>query len=453
VEAALQEENERLRRELATERARRPRARRVRQTIVGVLLVLSCLGMLLSTLTDWTHYRFLNTDNWVALVTPLAHDPRVVEAVSAYAADQAVIALDVRARAQDALPPRAQFLAVPLTQVVRDFTQRTVARLMQTPKFEQVWIATNRTVHAAVLAALRGDTKNVVITNGVVTINLIPIIDQALQALADRLSGLLPAGVQLPDPSQLQLPEAARARLSHALGVQLPENFGQITLFQSDQLAKAQQLLRLFDFLAVALPILTAFLIAATIWFSLDRRRTLVQFGLGIAITFFIARLALGYLQGRVIDGINNPTAQAVAGDVITAAVSSLLTWTVLLLVAGVMMAVVAYLFGKPEWFRLAYAGGKTGYARARASLGRTRAELDLRRLRAPSQAPQPGSAAVLASPSRSTSSALPAESSATGNVVPPTTAEGKAPPGTDTMAARPDEDQDLPPGALAHGA
>src|SRR5262249_1152028 len=147
-----------------------------------------------------------------------------------------------------------------------------------------------------------------------VTLNLIPIITQALKELQQNLSDLLPAHVHLPDVSQLQVPSQARARLGQALGVQVPADFGTITLFSSTQLAKAQRVLAIFDLLTVLLPILTVLLFAATIWFSLDRRRTLLQFGMGVAVTFLIVRIVVGYLEGWVVHSITNPTGQHVAG-------------------------------------------------------------------------------------------------------------------------------------------
>src|SRR5262249_41691067 len=141
-----------------------------------------------------------------------------------------------------------------------------------------------------------------------------------------------------------------------------------------------QTLLRVFDLLTVLLPILTALLIAATIWFSLDRRRTLIQLGIGVAITFLLVRIIVGYLEGRVIDGITNPTAQGIAGDVITAAVAGLLTLTVLLLIAGLVTTLIAYLFGKPQWFKAGYAQTKVGYAHAQSGYRHVRTEIAKRR-------------------------------------------------------------------------
>jgi hypothetical protein len=380
--ARLREENARLQHELGKAHASAPRGqpRRVRRISVGILVVLTCIGMLLSSLALWVNQEFLNTDNWVELVGPLAHDPQVVDAVSAYAADEVVSALNVQQRAREALPPRAEFLAVPLTTVVHDYTQKSVAKLMHTPQFEQIWITTNRQVHAQVLAALRGQTKNVIIENGTVTLNLIPILNQALQMLQQSLSGLIPANVHFPDVSQLQIPSQARAKLGQALGIQLPSNFGVITLFSSEQLAKAQQVLRLFDLLIVLLPIITVLLLAAAIWLSVDRRRTLIQLGIGIAITFLLARIVIGYLAGRALDSIASPTGRSIADEVIPAAVNGLLTLTVLLLVAGVVTTLIAYLVGKPEWFAAAYAQARVGYANLRAGYRRVRAEMTRRR-------------------------------------------------------------------------
>lgn len=368
--ARLRQENTRLQRELENSRARssteQKNPRKVRRIAVGVLLTLTCVGLLLSSLTLWVNNEFLNTDSWVELVAPLAHNPQVINAVSAYAADEVVTALSVQQRAKEALPPRAQFLAAPLTQVIHDFAQKRVTKLMGTPQFEQLWITTNRAVHAEALAALRGQSKNVIIENGAVTLNLIPTIDQALKSLQQDLSGLLPGNVQLPDVSQLQIPSQARAKLSQALGVKLPENFGEITLFSSAELAKAQQWLQVFDVLKVLLPIVTILLFIATLWFSVDRRRTLIQFGIGVAIIFLIVRIVIGYLEGQVVDSITNPTGHSIAGAIVPTAVSGLLTLTVLLVIGGVITAIIAYLAAKREWFVAAYGQGKAGYSWAR---------------------------------------------------------------------------------------
>src|SRR5262249_39099020 len=103
--------------------------------MVGLLLILACVGALTSTLTMWTHQALLNTDHWIKIVGPLGQNPQVVDAVSTYVADETISLLQVQQRTQQALPPPASFLVAPLTQGVHDFVRSHVAGFMQTSEF------------------------------------------------------------------------------------------------------------------------------------------------------------------------------------------------------------------------------------------------------------------------------------------------------------------------------
>lgn len=367
--AQLRAENERLHVELGSlqqHAQRRTTSHPKRRALVGTLAVLTCLGLLLSTLTLWSQQTFLNNEaRWTAIVGPVGQDPTVVNAVSAYVADQVVTVLQVRERAQNALPDQAKFLAIPITDVVRQFTQKGVTRAMETEQFQQVWIEVNSAVHTEVVAALRGQSEKITISGDVVTLNLLPIITQGLHTIRGEIEGILPAQVTLPDPASTEQVQQGIQRLSQALGVQLPPNFGQVTLFQSDQLATAQQIVRLIDIFAVLLPLLTLALLIATLWLSVDRRRTLIQLGIGIAITFILAKIGIAVLQQYVVSSITNPTARDIIAPVIERALSYLVTSTTWLLILGLVVALVAFLVGKPEWFRTGYAKTRQAYATA----------------------------------------------------------------------------------------
>jgi hypothetical protein len=289
----------------------------------------------------------------------------VVNAVSAYVADQVVTVLQVQQRAQNALPPQGQFLAVPITDVVRQYAQKGVAKAMSTEQFQQAWIAVNSAAHTQVVAALRSQSKAVTITNGTVTLNLLPVITQGLQTVRQQIAGLLPEQVQLPPPRSTEEVQQGIQKLSQALGVQLPPNFGQVTLFQSDQLATAQQVVRALDMFSILLPVITIVLLAAMLLLSVDRRRTLIQLGIGIAIVFVLAKIVIGLLQQQIVAAVANPTAKEIIQPVIERALSYLFTSTTWLLVLGVVVAVVAFLVGKPAWLRAGYAKLRQAYAAA----------------------------------------------------------------------------------------
>lgn len=332
--------------------AARPRtSSRVRSVLVGIGVVLTCFALLSSIMTIWVEQTLLNTDRWVELVTPLSRDPQLANTLSVYVADQVVTALGVQQRAEQALPPRLEFLAGPLTQRVQDFTQTQVANLLQNQQLQNVWVQVNRTVHTQVVRLLRGETTNVTIVNGAVVVNLMPVITEALTRLQARLPGLIPQAVaSLPEPLSGTI-QQQRAQLSQALGQQLSATFGQITLFQSDYLTTAQRAVAVLDALQIALPLLTLALLALTLWFSRRRRRTALELGIGIVVVFLAARLLIGFVQNQVVAAITNPAGRELVGDMLTTVVGGLEAIAVWLIVLGALLAVAMFLAGRPQWF------------------------------------------------------------------------------------------------------
>lgn len=329
----------------------------VRRVLAGVLLVLSCLGMLSSALIYWANQTLLNTNQWIQVVGPVAQDPEVVNALSAYAADQSVEVLNVQQRVQNALPDRATFLAIPITQQVHDFVQTKVAQGMNTPAFQRAWITINTSLHKQLVAALRGESQYATISNDTLTLDLVPLIGQALHQIQEQGPGIIEQRVTLPDLSQEQSPEQARQELSQALGVTIPADFGQVVVVQSDQLSTAQQAVRILDILVIALPLITLALLVATIWLSVNRRRTLIELGIGIVIVFVATRILIAYFQQSAIDATRTSVGHAIAQSVIPAALDSLVTITTWLFVIGIVLALVAYLVGhrQRQWLSTAY--------------------------------------------------------------------------------------------------
>ena len=88
------------------ERIKKPRRRRIRRSIVGVLVALSCLLVLLSTTEVWAHRTLLNTPTFVGTVAPVFNNPAVASAVATRATDELFTELNLQARLRDALPLR-----------------------------------------------------------------------------------------------------------------------------------------------------------------------------------------------------------------------------------------------------------------------------------------------------------------------------------------------------------
>src|SRR5277367_1969463 len=93
----------------------KPRRRRIRRSVVAVLVAVSCLLVLLSTTVVWAHRTLLDTGTFVGTVGPVFQDPVVASGVAARATDELFTELNLQARLRDALPPKASFAAVPIT--------------------------------------------------------------------------------------------------------------------------------------------------------------------------------------------------------------------------------------------------------------------------------------------------------------------------------------------------
>ena len=105
---------------------------------------------------------------------------------------------------------------------------------------------------------MRGKKTSTISTaNGYIVLNTVPIINQALGSVSGLASNLTGKKVTLPTITSAEPPKQAVDKLSKALGVKLPSNYGQITLVRSTHLAVAQRGVRAFDRLTILLPLLT----------------------------------------------------------------------------------------------------------------------------------------------------------------------------------------------------
>jgi len=331
-------------------------ARRVgarwRRVLVVVLAVLTCLSILASTVGVWAHRTLLNTDSWVNAVAPLASNPDITDAVAKRLTEELMQLIDAPQLAETALPAQAQVLAAPLSEAVGSFVERTVGELLQTPQFEQFWIEANRRVHALVVKVLRGDTKVVLTANGVVQLNLLPLIAEALGFLQSKAPGLIGNGVTVPDITFDTPVDQARSELQSSVKRTLPENFGVVTVFESDKLSAAQDAVTLFDRVVIALLVVTVLLIAATIALAVNRRRTIIGLALGAVAAFAVAVAVLKTIKGQVLDLIKDQETRRAAGKTISTLVVRL-DWIVYALVAiGLAIALIAFLTGPSHMAR-----------------------------------------------------------------------------------------------------
>ena len=330
------------------ERISKPRRRRIRRSVVGLLVALSCLLVLLSTTEVWAHRTLLNTGAFVGTVAPVFEDPAVAAAVAARATEELFTELNVQARLRDALPPRASFAAVPVTNATKGFVADQLTKVLSSSQFQAVWTAALTSTHQQLVAVLRGqDTAAVSTSGGYIVLNTVPVINQALGKVSGLASDLTGKPVTLPAITSADPPQQAVNKLSRALGVSLPGNFGQITLVRSSDLATVQRGVKAFDRLTLVLPLAAIVLIALSLWLSVNRRRTLLQLAVGVPLLMIVERRVVIHEQGALASGAHNPQlAQSVLDDLL----HGFFVLTAWVLAAALVVLVIAVLSGPYRW-------------------------------------------------------------------------------------------------------
>ncbi len=326
----------------------KPKKRRFRRSVVAILVALSCLLVVLSTTVVWTHRTVLNTDTFVGTVGPVFQHPEVDAAVATRATNQLFTQLHLKLRVKDALPSRVSFAAVPIVNAAEGYVSAELAKVLGSERFQKVWIDTLTSTHEVLVAVLRGHkTQSLSTSGGYIVLNTVPVINNALGQVSGLASNLTGKNVKLPTITSAEVPQAAVNKLSKALGVKLPSNFGQITLVRSKNLATVQRGVKAFDRLTILLPIVTVLLIALTLWLSVARRRTLLQLLVGTTLLMIVVRRVVIHEQGTLANSAHNPqVAQIVLNDVL----NGFFVLTAWILGITVAILVVTLLSGPYRW-------------------------------------------------------------------------------------------------------
>jgi hypothetical protein len=227
-----------------------------------ILVALATLTAFLAILAIWANRQLLNTDNWTETSTELLQRPVIRDQVAGFLVDQLYANVDVAGELSSALPPRIQPLAGPAASGLRELADRAAVAALQRPRVQERWADANREAHKQLLRVLDGGGPNVSTDNGVVVLHL------------DTLLGEL----------------AQRTGVGGRLAAQIPPGAADLTLLRSDQLAAAQDGLRILRGLPYVLLILSLALFAGALGIAPGwRRQALRAYGAGFVIAGMLA--------------------------------------------------------------------------------------------------------------------------------------------------------------------
>ncbi|MDG3011770.1 hypothetical protein G4X40_16615 [Rhodococcus sp. D2-41] len=345
-------ELERLRAQAATPRSR---ARGLRWTACGVLLVIFGMLVLGSVAARFVRSQVLDTDRYVATVTPLASDPAVQAELADKITSTVLDHVDVRAMTADAvgaLTENAPGLANrPLASAAlsslpamaasgaQSLIHQTVTTLVTSSEFEQMWVEANRAAHKNLVAVVTGDQGAAlqVDKKGTVSVNLKAILSTVKERLDQR-------GLTFVD--------------------RLPEVNAQFVIFQSADVIKAQHGVRLLDRLADWLPWIALAVAAGAVWVAPGGRRLRALALVGVSGTLAMLLLAIGLALGRAVylhDVPPTVLSPDAARAIIDAVLAPLRTLLRAVLAVALVIAIVGYLAGPSRSARAV----RSGFGRA----------------------------------------------------------------------------------------
>jgi hypothetical protein len=359
------------------QRGRRERRRaRARRIVVGVLVVLFAILLPLTYVVTWAHRVVLTTSGFEKTVVPIGTDPAVTSAAAVAITNQIFTSLNPQQIVANALPPKAAFLAGPVTNAAKGYVQDAVTKSLQSSQFQVLWKQAVDFAHAQLLSVLNGNSKAVTTTNGQVVLNLVPLLNSALQSLEGFIAGVVGHPVNLPTISGNELPSTVCQRISTALNRPVPATCGQIPLFPADKLTQARHAVRLFNGIVVLLLILTPVVAILALWLSRRRRRTLLQLCVGGLLGLVVIRRVVNLLTNSLVDtGVPaNKSARRAILSHLFHQYFSISRWLVL----GIIIVFLAALISGPyPWAislrRLAAHYGREGWNLVQAIGGRAR--------------------------------------------------------------------------------
>ena len=286
-----------------------------------VLVVAGSIALGAASAALWIRGTLVDTDEFVDTLGPASENEEVASALSAFIVAQLSESLMLQDEIEGALPESASFLAAPLTEVIDNFAAEGTAQVIASDQFNQLWTAALTQAQRVALGIIRGDREVLDTSNGEVTVDLSPVVDQVVEFLDER-------GVDVED---------------------VPDDAGRFVLVQNDQLAEIQQTVELLEALAWLPPSVALLLYVAALSLSRDRRRTLVGIGTGIAVAMAGVLVVLALARSGLVDVVE-PRDSGAAGAIWDIVMRGFYNQTRVLLAFGVVLAGGAALAGPARW-------------------------------------------------------------------------------------------------------
>jgi hypothetical protein len=170
---------------------------RVTSVIALIIFVLAVLGTPVAVMGHWGHRTVVDQSTYLDVVSPLATDPEIQEAVAAVMTDAIVARVDTASAVDsflDRLLPDSQVgdvLLNPITAGINNLINQLVLQFLQSELFGEVWIEVNTGIQNSLVRILEGsDGGAVYIRNGQLVLDVSNLVIAIQERLVDRGYGI-----------------------------------------------------------------------------------------------------------------------------------------------------------------------------------------------------------------------------------------------------------------------
>jgi hypothetical protein len=240
-------------------------------TVLGVLLVV------VSIAANFVERQALDRSEVEETAEQLITDDAIQQQVATTLADELFEGVDVEAALRERLPAQQQALAGPLAGALKPVTERTALRILEGPRFQELWVRAVGTAQEQVVRVLDDEAAFLETEGGVVALNLRPLL------------------IELTD----------EVRIAPNLSERVPEDAGVVTVFEAEQLETAQDLTSLLRFVAAWIWVLALLAWVGAVFLARDRRKEVRAIAVGFVVVGVLLLLARRLAGSYLVDELS----------------------------------------------------------------------------------------------------------------------------------------------------
>lgn len=319
------------------------RARHSRRWTINAIFALAVVFGVFAVLAVWVHRQLLDTNNWTNTSSQLLADPKIQAAVGDLLVNELFSSVDVAAELKSVLPSEVDALAAPAAAGLRTLANQVAPQVLATASVQNAWRLANHAAQLELLHILTGGSKTLSTNNGVVALQLRPLLTQ----LAAQL-GLQQQFETVQSKLQGSTGTAARGAVQEKLGVKLPPQSGSIVILRSSQLKTAQDIVKAIKGLAIVLPLIVLLLFILAVWLAEGWRRVALRTAgwclVGIGLLAVLARRVLSDVVVNSL--VKVPANKPAVHQVLAIGTSLLYDIAIAMITYGLIVVVATWLAG-----------------------------------------------------------------------------------------------------------